>query len=94
MCPERPQKLYGLNESNTCEVSCPEDTLGDNDTRLCLQACIFEDPKFTWADYIDNFCVETCPLGYFADNRTFSCETECTEGFFADNSTLPKYEIG
>ena len=41
-CPERPQKLYGLNYSNLCVESCPPGTFGDNDTRLCLDRCVFE----------------------------------------------------
>lgn len=67
--------------------SCPDGTFGDNDTRLCLDKCIFQEPKYTWQDYVNYFCVTLCPLNYFADNRTFSCEQECTTGFFADNST-------
>lgn len=86
-CPKLPQLLYGLNSTNTCEETCPSGTYGDNDTRLCLDFCIFSDPKFTWMDRQDNMCVKQCPLGYFSDNITKSCETFCSTGTWADNST-------
>jgi hypothetical protein len=41
MCPDRPQLLFGLNLSNYCADECPPGTFGDNDTRLCLDHCVF-----------------------------------------------------
>jgi hypothetical protein len=41
MCPDRPQLLFGFNETNYCVDKCPSGTFGDNDTRLCLDHCIF-----------------------------------------------------
>ncbi len=57
LCPDLPYKLYGLNVTNLCVDSCPNGTFGDNDTRICLDRCVFEDPKFTWQDHNNHLCV-------------------------------------
>lgn len=67
--------------------TCPDNTYGDDDTRICMDKCIFQDPKFTWKDKDNNFCVKICPYGYYADNITRSCERTCSVGYYADFST-------
>lgn len=67
--------------------SCPSGTYGDNDTRVCLDKCVFQKPKFTWKDRLNNFCVTFCPYTYYADNYTGACELTCSNGTFADQSS-------
>ena len=67
--------------------TCPSGTFGDNDTRVCLDSCFFQSPKFTWEDRLNNFCVTLCPYGYFADNFTGGCELTCSNGTFSDPSS-------
>lgn len=86
-CPRLPKLMYGVDATNKCEYKCPTGIFGDNDTRLCLNQCIFSEPKFTWMDRVDHMCVKECPLEFFSDNVTKSCEKVCSVGMYADNST-------